>query len=176
MRLFRYIERRLNILAPLFAAILMIDYVLINMLLQFNDPTWWSDGKPADLNIYKSLLETGATALALFFPFMIARFAVRRGPVTRIIVSLIMMPGILVCSILLIPFHITAFFELLFLFVVIMASLALGLLMQILQLHAVVWGGDWASAKGLAAAARAVATLSFVALGGLALLVWREIF
>ena len=176
MRPIRYFEEKLHILAPLFAAILMIDYVLINILLQFNDPTWWSDGKPDDLNIYKSLLETGATALLLFVPLMFSIFAVKRGPVIRIVVSLVMMPGILACSILLIPFHITAFFELLFLFVVIMASLALGLLVQIFQLHAVVWGGDRASAQGLAAAARAVVTLGYVVLGGLALLVWREIF
>ncbi len=170
----RFLEEKLHFLAPLFAAILMIDYLLINILLQFNDPTWWSDGKPDDLDFYASLLETGTAALLLFSPFMFARLAVTRGLVLRIAVALAMMPGVLVCLVFMVPFHITAFFDLLFLFALVLMSLAFGLFLQILQMHAVMWGADRASAGKPHSVVRAAITLSYVGLGGLALIGWME--
>lgn len=167
MRLFQYIEKKLRIIAQLTAMLLMIEFVLIAILEQYYDPTWWSDGKPDDLNFYSSLMRSSGMALLIYAWLIAAIYFVKRRFIIRIGVSFFLIPPILITSFLIMPIYIMAFENVLYLLPAVTGPLVFGLLMQILQLHAMLWGEGWSSEREPVAAAHAAITLTYVFLSEL---------
>lgn len=101
-------------------------------------------------------------ALLIYVWLIAPTFLIGQRSFIRFGFSILLIPPILATSFLIMPLYIAAFENVLYLLLAVTAPLVFGLLVQVIQLHALLWGEGWSSEREPVAAAHATITVTYV--------------